>query len=68
MHYYNIEDNDKQEIVTNIKLEAIIPSIKNNFFLHHMVDFVNRLELSDQNIKLVGLWDMKTISEGYYFI
>ena len=48
MNGNNIEDCDKQDIVTNIEFEAILPSIKNYYFHQCMVDFVNKLELSDQ--------------------
>ena len=44
----NIEDDDKQEIVTNIKFKSIIPSIKNKCFHQRMVYFLDKLELSDQ--------------------
>ena len=44
----NNEDFDKQDMVTNIEFEAIVPSIKKHFFHQHMVDFVSKLELSDQ--------------------
>ena len=61
MHHFffcmkkNIEDYDKQDIVTNKKFEAIISSIKKNLFHQRMVDFVNKLELSDKNTKLIGV-------------
>ena len=51
LHGDNIEDSDKQGIVTNIEFEAITPSIKNNFFHQHMMDFMNKLELSDQKFQ-----------------
>ena len=47
LHGENIEDSDKQDIVTNIKLEAIIPSYKRNFFHKLMVDFLNKIESSN---------------------
>ena len=50
-----VEDSYKQDIVTNIELEEIIPSIQNRFFCNLMVDFVNKLELSDQKIRIMGL-------------
>ena len=43
LHGKNIEDYDKQDIVTNISFEAIVPSIKKYLFFHRMVDFVNKL-------------------------
>ena len=54
-HGNNTEDSDKQDIVTNTKFEAILTSIKKTFFHQRMVDFVNKLELSDQNTKLIGV-------------
>ena len=48
LHGYNIEYYAKQDIVTNIYFEAIIPSIKKNFFYQHMVDLANKLDSSDQ--------------------
>ena len=51
LHFYTIGDSEKQDIVTNIECEAIIPSIKNNFFHQRMVDYLNKLELSDQKYK-----------------
>ena len=36
-----IEEYEKQDIVTNIEFEAIVPSSKNYFFHQYMVDFVN---------------------------
>ena len=47
----NIGDTEKHEIVKNIKFEEIINSTKNNFFYHHMVNFMNALEVSEQEIK-----------------
>ena len=37
-----------------MSFEAIIPSIKNNFFHRHMINFVNKLELSDQKYQTNG--------------
>ena len=48
LYVNTIGDFDKQEIVTNIEFEAMIPSIKNNLFYQRMVDFFNRIEISDQ--------------------
>ena len=50
LHSVNIEETDKQDIVTNISFEAIVSSIKKCFFNHSMVDFVNKLDLSDQKL------------------
>ena len=47
-HEDNNEDYDKQERDKNIKFEAKIASIKKNLFHRLMVDFVDKLELSDQ--------------------
>ena len=46
---------EKQDIVTNIQFVAIVPSIKNNFFYHRMVYFMNKLELSYQPYKTNGI-------------
>ena len=40
-HDDKIEESDKQDIVTNIKFDAIVPSIKNQLFNQFMVDFMN---------------------------
>ena len=55
LHDDNIKDYNKQEIVSNTEFEAIIPSIKNNSFHQHMMNFMNKLELSDKNIKLMEI-------------
>ena len=39
----NIEESDKQEILTNIEFEAIVTPIKRYLFHQRMVDFVNKL-------------------------
>ena len=49
-----IEESDKQDIVTNIEFEAMVPSIKRYFFHKHMVDFLNKTELSDQKYQTNG--------------
>ena len=54
LHGNNNEDNEKQDIVTNIEFEAIVTSIKNYFFNQRMVDFVNKLELNYQKYKTNG--------------
>ena len=43
-----LENMTNKTYFTNIKLEAIVTSIKNYFFHHDIVDFVNKLELSDK--------------------
>ena len=55
LDYGNIGGSGKHDIVTNFEFESIIPSIKNNLFHQRMVDLVNKLELSDKNIKLMRL-------------
>ena len=50
----NIEDFDKQDIFTNISFESVIPPIKKNFFHQRMVDFVNKLEFTDQKYQTNG--------------
>ena len=51
---YNIEKSYKQDIVTNIEFESILPPIKKYFFHHRMFDFVNKLELSGQKYQTNG--------------
>ena len=48
LHDNNIEDFDKHDIFTNIEFEYIVTSIKKCLFHQPMIDFVNKLELSDQ--------------------
>ena len=43
LHGENIEYNKKKDIVSNIEFEAIIISVKNNFFHKRMMDFMNKL-------------------------
>ena len=54
LHGDNIEESDKQDIVTNIEFEATVPSIKKYFFCQRIIDFVNKLEFSDQTYKTNG--------------
>ena len=61
MHGYNIEGYYKQDVVTNMKFESIITSIKRNFFHQRMVDFANTLELIDQKYL-----SNRTVSCGIY--
>ena len=42
-HGDNIKDSKKQDIVSNIKFEAIITSIKNNFLHQRMAIFLNKV-------------------------
>ena len=41
-------------MVKNILSESIVPSIKKNFFNQRIVDFFNKLELSDRKYKTNG--------------
>ena len=41
------EDDEEKDIVTKIEFEFILASIKNCFFHQRMVDFMNKVELSD---------------------
>ena len=54
VHGDNIEEYYKQDIVSKIEFEAIITSIKMNFFHQHMMNIVNKLELSYQEYKNNG--------------
>ena len=55
LHSANIEETDKQDIVTNISFEAIVSSIIKCFFNQSMVNFLDKLELSDQNVRLMKM-------------
>ena len=46
LHDNNIEEYDKQDIVTNTYFEAIVPLI-NKLFNQRLVYFVNKIEFSD---------------------
>ena len=48
LHGDNIEDEEKQGIVTNIEFEAMIISIKKKFLHKCMVGFADKLELYDK--------------------
>ena len=39
----NIEDYEKYDIVSDIEFEAILPSIKRDFFHQRMVNSVNKI-------------------------
>ena len=54
MHGDNIEESYKQDTVSNIEFEAIVTSIKKYLFHQCMVDFVNKIELSDQKYHTNG--------------
>ena len=55
LHGDKFEEYDKQEIVTNIEFEAIVPSINKYFFNQRMVDFVNKWELSDKKSRILEI-------------
>ena len=50
----NIEEYDKHDIDTNIEFESIETSIKKYWFNQRMVDFVNKLEWSNQTYQTNG--------------
>ena len=54
-HGDNIEEYDKQDIVTNIEFKSRAHSIKRPLFHQRMVDFVNKIELSDKKIRLMEM-------------
>ena len=43
-----------QDIITNIKFESISTSIKKYWFYQRMVDFINKIELSDHKYQSNG--------------
>ena len=48
LHGDNSESSDKQDIFSNTSFEAIITSTKRELFHQRMINFVNKLELSDK--------------------
>ena len=54
LHGKSNKDSGKQDIVTNIEFEAIVTSIKKNFFHEHMVDFSNKLYFNDNKYQTNG--------------
>ena len=48
LHGKKTEYSYKQDIVSNMEFETIIPSIKKYFFHQCMVNFVNKIDLSDK--------------------
>ena len=54
LHGNNIEESDKQDRVTNIQFESIVPPTKKYFFHHSVADFLNKLDLSDQKYQING--------------
>ena len=67
LHVDIIVDSDKQYIVTNIEFEAIIPSIKNNLFHQCMVNFLHKLDLSDQKYQTNGVLRDENDKEKLFF-
>ena len=43
LHGDNIEESEKQDILTNIEFEAIVTQIKKYLFHQRIIDFVNKL-------------------------
>ena len=63
-----IEEFYKQDIVTNIKFEVIVPSIKNYFFHQRIVYFLIKLELSDQKYQTNGIVRYEEYKGNYYLL
>ena len=55
LHGDNIKDSDQQDIVTNVNFEAILPSIKLYVFHQGMVDFANKLDLSEKKYQTMEI-------------
>ena len=51
LHEKNIEVSDKKDIVSSTEFEAIIHSTQEKLFHQRMINFVNKLELSDKKHK-----------------
>ena len=68
LHDNNIEDFDKHDIFTNIEFEYIVTSIKKCLFHQPMIDFVNKLELSDQRYQTNGNVRYESYRGNYYFL
>ena len=62
-----MEDYDKQDIVTNVQLEAIIYSIERYFFYQCMVDFVNKLQLINQKYHTNDILRDENYRENFLF-
>ena len=54
MQVNNNEASEKQDIVIDIYFEAILNSIKRNFFHQGMFGFVDKLEFSDKKYQTNG--------------
>ena len=54
-------------MVTNIELEAMVPSIKKQLFHQHIVGFVNKLELSDEKYQNNGNVRGKNYKKNFLF-
>ena len=67
MHGDNNEYYEKQDIVKNIYFKAIFTSTKNNFFHQHMIDFLNRLEFSDQKYQTNETVRYKNYKDRFLF-
>ena len=50
----NIENSDKQDIVSNKEFEAMITSIKKYSYHQCMMNFVDKVELSDKKYQTNG--------------
>ena len=67
-HRDKIEDSDRQDIVSNIKLESIITSIKKNFFNQRTMNTVNKIDLSDQKYQTNGIIIYKSYKVKFLFL
>ena len=61
----NIEDSLKK-IVTNIQFEATITSIKKGIFPQHMMNYVNKIQLSDQQYQTN--WNVRVVNYNGKFL
>ena len=63
-----MEEYDKQDTVTNIEFESIVPSIRRYFFNQCTVDFMHKLELSDQKYKTIGNVRDENYNERFLYL
>ena len=63
----NDEKSEECDINTNIKFEAIFPSIKKNLFHQHMVNYFNKLEFNNQNFQSNGTVIDDNYKGGFFF-